>query len=102
MKKIEVIKIEGFKKVTGLLGKKQPENLYFRTRFGIHTFGMKFPIDVVILDKKNAIVDLKCGLCPNRIFLWNPRYDKVLELPNGFIVSSKIKIGSTIELFISV
>ena len=85
-------------KVIGLIGKDKPQALMIRTRFGIHTFGLKFPIDVLILDKKNRVVFLKKNLMPWRIFLWNPMYDKVLELPYGTIAKKKIKINDEIFL----
>jgi len=85
-------------KIVGLIGKKRPENVFIRTRFGIHTFFLKFPIDVMILDNKNKVVDVKT-VKPNHIFFWNPIYDKVLELPEGTIEKKKIKIGGEIKLF---
>lgn len=85
-------------KVTGLIGKDKPSSLFLKTHFGIHTFGLKFPIDVLVLDGKNEIVSVKQNLKPGRIFLWNPRYNKVLELPPGTIDEKKIKINDTVEL----
>lgn len=72
-------------KVQGLIGKDKPYAMMLETRFGIHTFGLRFPIDVVILDDKNKIVSIRENMKPCRIFLWNPRYKKVLELPAGTI-----------------
>ena len=85
-------------KVIGLIGKDKPQSLMIRTRFGIHTFGLKFPIDVLILDGENKVVFLKKNLMPMRILLWNPKYDKVLELPYGTIAKKKIKINDSIEV----
>ncbi len=85
-------------KVIGLIGKDKSTSLMIKTHFGIHTFGVKFPIDVLILNKKNKIVLLKKNLMPGRIFLWNPVYDKVLELPQRTIDKKKIKINDLIEV----
>lgn len=85
-------------KVMGLIGKNKPISFMLSTRFGIHTFGLKFPIDVLILNEENKVVFLKKNLMPWRIFLWNPTYDKVLELPEGTIVKKKIKINDEIFL----
>lgn len=85
-------------KVIGLIGKDKPISFMLSTRFGIHTFGLKFPIDVLILDKRNKVMSLKENLMPGRIFLWNPMYDKVLELPPGTIAKKKIKIKDIINL----
>lgn len=86
-------------KTVGLLGRNEAEPLYFETRWGIHSFGMKFPIDVIILNKQNVVIKLKENLEPNKYFFWNPIYFKVLELPSGDISKNKIKKGE--KLFIS-
>lgn len=85
-------------KVVGLIGRKTPIALMIETRFGIHTFGLKFPIDVLILNKNNKIAAIKRSLKPNRVFIWNPSYNRVLELPQGTINKKKIKIDNIIEL----
>lgn len=85
-------------KISGLIGKKKPESLMIKTHFGIHTFGLKFPIDALILDKNNKVVALKKNLKPNRIFVWNPLYEKVLELPTGTIEKKGIQTHSEIYL----
>lgn len=83
-------------KTIGLIGKNNPEPILLKTRFGIHTFGLKFPIDVLILDDKNKIINLKNNLKPNRIFIWNPKYKNVLELPNGFIKKNNLKTSDRV------
>ncbi len=85
-------------KIIGLIGRNKPEAIMLRTRFGIHTFGLKFPIDIVILDKNNRVVKLKKSLKPNRIFLWNPFYDRILELPEGTIEKKEIKAYDFLDL----
>lgn len=89
-----------FEKAVGLIGK-EPQTLILRTHFGIHTFGMTYPIDVLVLDKHHSVVAIKKSLKPNRIFLWNPRYDFVIELPKGTIARSKTKIGDTLSVIAS-
>lgn len=80
----------------GLINYSKPEPVMFLTRFGIHTFGLVFPIDVVILDKDGKAVKLTRNLKPNNVLFWPIRYNKVLELPAGLIKKYKIKIGSKI------
>ncbi|HSW87652.1 MAG TPA: DUF192 domain-containing protein [Candidatus Saccharimonadales bacterium] len=87
-------------KIVGLIGKKQPYPLFLETRFGIHTFGVCFPIDVIILDKKFHVRDLYVSMKPNRIFLWNPLYPYVIELPEGTIAAKKIKKGEMIKIVV--
>lgn len=98
MKKIKVTKQSFLLKWKGLLGVKKPYSLLLQTRFGIHTFGLTFPIDVVILDRSFVVRKFKERLSPNKIFLWNPHYDYVLELPTGSIQKYGLVIGEKIVL----
>lgn len=82
----------------GLIGAEKPRALFFKTRWGIHTYGMKFPIDVIIFDDKNIIRAIKENLKPDAYFLWNPFYKNVLELPIGTITDTATKIGDRIEI----
>lgn len=84
--------------IRGLIGKRNPEALLLKTRFGIHTYGVKFPIDVLILDNENKVTVIKKNLKPNRIFLWNPKYEKVIELPAGTIEKEKIAINIPLDI----
>ena len=95
---LQVEKTSYVGKVLGLIGKKHPHALLLKTRFGIHTFGVRFPIDVVILNKSNEIVTLKEHLLPNRIFFWNPSFDTVIELPEGTIKKYNLKITDKLLL----
>jgi len=85
-------------KIKGLIGKKTPQAIVLNTRFGIHTFLLQFPIDVIILDKNGKIVSLKKRLKPNRIFVWDIRFDTVIELPEGSLEKSKTKVDDIILL----
>jgi uncharacterized protein len=82
----------------GLIGKNKSEPLMFLTRFGIHTFGMKFPLDIIVLDDNNVVVKLQEDLKPNHVFFWSLKFKKVIELPVGYIKTKKIKGGSKISL----
>jgi uncharacterized protein len=85
-------------KAQGLIGVSKPFALMLETHFGIHTFGLKFPIDVLVLTNRNTVVSLKENLKPNRIFLWNPIYGKIIELPAGIISKNFIKINMPIDI----
>lgn len=88
----------GLKRVKGLMFDKNIEAIVFNTRFGIHTFFLKAPIDLLILDKNKKVVVIKEGIKPFRIAVWNPRHDLVVELPLGSIKNSETAIGDAIEL----
>jgi uncharacterized protein len=86
-----------FGKVKGLIGESTPQAIIFKTRFGIHTFLLKFPIDVLILDQNHKVKKLKSRLNPNQLFFWNIKFDTVIELPENSLEKSKTQIGDIIQ-----
>ncbi|MDQ5900746.1 MAG: uncharacterized protein QG600_324 [Patescibacteria group bacterium] len=87
-----------FEKSKGLLFEKKPQTIIFKTRYGIHTFGMKFTIDVIILSKSMFVTQLKKSLKPNSVFFWNPLSPYVIELEEGTIEKLHIQIGDQLEV----
>ena len=83
-------------KIFGLLREKPETAMLFFTRFGIHTFLMKSSITVLVLNQQNKIVQIKENLKPNRIFLWNPKFNKIIELPNS--TKPLLSTGQTLEI----
>ncbi len=75
----------------GLLRKSNPRTMLFKTHFGIHTFFLKEPIDVIVLDEQFKIVKITENLKINKLFFWNPKYFLVIELPKNTIRLSKTK-----------
>jgi uncharacterized protein len=74
------------------------EALWLIPSKGIHTIGMKFPIDVVFLDKSNKVLGIISGLVPYRISgvrLWSY---SVLELPKGTLKKSRTEVGDELEI----
>jgi uncharacterized membrane protein (UPF0127 family) len=88
-------------KSMGLIGKKNPYAVYFSTRWGIHTFGVRFPIDILILDRDFRVVKATSHVPPNSIYVWNPKHYHVVELPEGEIQKQKITIEQKITLLYS-
>jgi uncharacterized membrane protein (UPF0127 family) len=82
----------------GLLRYKTPTAMLFKTRFGLHTFFMKYAIDVLILDETNHVAALKENITPNQIYIWNPKHNTTLELPPGTIKKTKTKLGDKIKI----
>lgn len=82
----------------GLLGTHAPTPTFFRTRWGIHTFGMRYPIDVIVCDRNFQVRAIKTRLEPYRFFFWNPSYPYVFELPIGDIARSGTVLGNTLKI----
>ena len=86
------------KRRTGLLkhSKLDPgEGLWIAPTEGVHTFGMKFPIDVVFLSKKKKILKIRPNMVRRRIALSLRAYS-VLELPAGTIEATATETGDTL------
>jgi uncharacterized protein len=74
------------------------EALWLMPSKGIHTIGMKFPIDVLFLDKNCAILAMVSGMMPYRISGVHLRGFSVLELPSGTIKKSHTEVGDRLEI----
>ncbi len=64
----------------------------------IHMFFMKFPIDVIFVDKKDKVVGLVERIKPNRLSstYWKASY--AIELAEGVIAEKKVQIGDQLIL----
>jgi hypothetical protein len=65
---------------------------------GVHTFFMRFPIDILAMDKAGFVVDAVSDLKPWRIRLPKSGSHSVLELPAGTLVKTKTTIGHRITI----
>lgn len=83
-------------KSIGLLGAKKIEAVVISTRFGIHTFGMHTPIDLVLLDHEQNVVSLWENVMPFRVVLYSPKYKTMIELPKGSIKRLGITLSDVI------
>lgn len=90
-----------FSRIKGLLGRdtlKPQEALVIKPCNSVHTFFMRFAIDVIFVDTGNKIVALENDLKPYKI---SPLYFKanyVVELPSGIIAKTNTKVGDEIGL----
>ena len=85
----------------GLLGKRalrQGEGLLIRPCMGVHTFFMKFPIDVVFLDRSNRVLATVEGLRPQRVTRLIMASACVLETAAGMVAFSGTSPGDRIEI----
>jgi uncharacterized membrane protein (UPF0127 family) len=83
----------------GLLGRaqlKEGEGLWIVPCESIHTFFMRFAIDVVYLDRRRRVRKIVSQLLPWRLSLCLAAHS-VLELPNGCIDRGGIQKGDQLE-----
>jgi|SRR5450755_1130364 uncharacterized membrane protein (UPF0127 family) len=65
---------------------------------GVHTFVMRFPIDVAYLDKRKTIIYMAHDLKPWRVAPVSMRTSSVIELPGNTLKSTGTAIGDEIEI----
>lgn len=62
----------------------------------VHSFGMKFPIDVVYLDDDDCIIEIAM-LRPNRVPLPRRRAVRVVETAPGAVRHWGLTVGDSLE-----
>jgi len=84
---------------TGLLkhSRLEPgEGLWIAPSEAVHTFGMKFPIDVLFLDKKRKVLKIRSKMARSRMAICL-RAHSVLELPTGTAAAMGTLVGDQLE-----
>ncbi len=74
------------------------EALWIVPSRGVHTWGMRFTIDVLALDDTGRVIDCVSNLRPWRVRLPRRGTAGVLELPAGTLAASHTSIGHQIVI----
>ncbi len=88
------------KRRTGLLPRTEllpGEGLWIVPCEGVHTFAMKFPIDVLYLNKKRKVLKIRDNMKKSRISFCLTAHS-VLELPAGMAAQTGTVVGDELEL----
>ncbi len=88
-------------RMKGLLGRNslaEGEGLLIRPCKGIHTFGMKFPIDVVFIDGNNCVIATLSNIQPNRVSNMYFGAACVLEVQAGTVNRTATFPGDQLEI----
>ena len=88
------------KRRTGLLkhkGLAPGEGLWIVPCEGVHTFAMKFPIDVIFLNRKRKVLKIRPNMVRGRISI-SLLAHSVLELPAGTLEQTGTERGDQLEL----
>jgi uncharacterized protein len=91
-------------RAVGLLsrtGLEPGEALWIVPSRGVHTWGMRFAIDVLALDEEGNVIDCVSNLRPWRVRLPRRGTAGVLELPAGTLAASRTDMGHKIVLELS-
>ena len=88
-------------RAVGLLsrsGLEPGEALWIVPSRGVHTWGMRFTIDVLALDEAGTVIDCVSNLRPWRVRLPRRGTAGVLELPAGTLAASGTQLGHQVSL----
>ena len=90
-----------FKRFKGLMGRKslaEGAGLLIEPCNQIHTFGMKFAIDTLTLDKDDVILYIDHEIQPGKIRKMVSKGRRVLELPSGTANKYMLQVGQVISV----
>jgi len=65
---------------------------------GVHTLGMRFPLDVVYLDRSLTVIHVQSGVPPWRFAPVRMQAASVLELPSRTAAETSTAVGDRIEI----
>jgi uncharacterized protein len=74
------------------------QGLWIVPSHGVHTFVMRFPIDVVYLDGQKVVIYVKPNLEPWRLAPVRMQAASVLELPGATLGPTGTAVGDQIEI----
>ena len=84
------------RRVVGLLGRRSlghKAGLWIVPSSGVHTFGMMFAIDVLMLDRQMRVIRVHENLQPNRVGGICRASHSALEIPAGSIKAQHLAVG---------
>ena len=90
-----------FSRLKGLLGRDalgNQEALIIKPANSIHTFFMRFPIDLIFLDKQNRVTATKESIKPFRLTSPFLNAFSVIELPTNTIKNTQTQVGDILQL----
>ena len=88
-------------RLIGLLGtvpSREPRGLFIAPCTGVHTFGMRYPIDVVFLDAEGKVVRIIRHLVPNRLTGGIASARSALEFASGILAEGEIRVGDKLRI----
>ncbi|CAG9195372.1 conserved hypothetical protein [Paraburkholderia sabiae] len=86
-------------RMRGLLGRSALDAdraLWLEPCNAVHTFGMRFPIDVVFIDKRGCVLSVHCNVSRARMLVcWRAR--STLEMRAHAAKALQIEVGDSLE-----
>jgi uncharacterized protein len=99
------IAVTHWSRLRGLLGLSADDfgngrGLWIRPCKGVHTLAMRFPIDVVYLNRAGTVVHVEHNLQPWRFSPVRMQAVSILELPSHTVARTGTALGDNIEITI--
>jgi uncharacterized protein len=85
------------KGLLGCTGLNPGEGLWIAPCEAVHTFAMKFALDLIYIDRKYRVVKVRQSVRPGRISC-ALRAHSVIELPTGTIAATQTQPGDLLDL----
>ena len=83
-------------RLRGMLARPEPApggGLFLTPCRSVHMFGMRFPLDVLFLDREGVVVAVYPSLAPGSRTGWHRNAAHALELPSGALSQSGTSVG---------
>lgn len=99
----DMVTMDSFwKRLRGYMFQPRPHEgsgLFFPGVRRVHTFGMKFPIDVMFLDGSMCVTGVAAGVAGGRIPPSPPGTRHIMEMPSAAnAISERVRIGDRLTL----
>lgn len=94
-----------FARLKGLIGRKrldEGEALCINPCKSVHTFFMRFSIDIVFVDKNGVVCLIVNDLEPYKVSRYVASAKYVIELPNGKCKKSELEVGDKVDMITSI
>jgi uncharacterized protein len=87
-------------RLRGFLFRKRPqrgEGLFLAPCRGVHMYGMRFPLDVVLVDQQGVVIAVHEALQPGTRTPVYAKAASAIELPTGAIAATRTAVGDRLS-----
>ena len=85
---------------TDAAGFRAGQGLWISPCRGVHTWAMRFPIDVLYLDRERIVIHIEQTLKPWKFAAVRMSAASVLELPQGTVHNTGTVVGDQVDIFL--
>ena len=88
-------------RMRGYLGRGRPgpgRGLHLAPCGSVHTFGMRFPLDLIFLSKDGCVCRVVANVVPWRVAWGGWSATQVIETPAGWLDLTRLPVGTPVRL----